>query len=278
MAAKKGGLGRGLESLFSDNATESSQSTTLRLSEIEPNRDQPRKEFDETALQELADSIAKHGLLQPITVRPMPSSAYQIVAGERRWRACRMAGLESVPVVIREMSDSECMELALIENLQREDLGAIEAAEGYKYLMDKYGFTQEQVAESVGKSRPAITNALRLLSLPEQVLDKLRDGSITAGHARAMIGLDSEKTSLALMLAMKGASVREIEKIGKNTRVKTAKPSSADSYFKEVELALQSELGRRVKVSGSGKKGQLQIEFYSHEDLADLARRLADKQ
>lgn len=277
MAAKKGGLGRGLESLFSDNATESSQPTTLRLSEIEPNRDQPRKDFDETALQELADSISKHGLLQPITVRPMPNSAYQIVAGERRWRACRLAGLDSVPVIIREMSDSECMELALIENLQREDLGAVEAAEGYKHLMDKYGFTQEQVAESVGKSRPAITNALRLLNLPQEVLERLKDGSITAGHARAMIGLDSERISLALMLAMKGASVREIEKIGKNTRVKTAKQPQ-NSYFKEVELALQTELGRRVKVSGSGKKGQLQIEFYSHDDLADLARRLADKQ
>jgi ParB family chromosome partitioning protein len=207
----------------------------------------------------------------------MPNSAYQIVAGERRWRACRLAGLDSVPVIIREMSDSECMELALIENLQREDLGAVEAAEGYKHLMDKYGFTQEQVAESVGKSRPAITNALRLLNLPQEVLERLKDGSITAGHARAMIGLDSERISLALMLAMKGASVREIEKIGKNTRVKAAKQPQ-NSYFKEVELALQTELGRRVKVSGSGKKGQLQIEFYSHDDLADLARRLADKQ
>lgn len=278
MAVKKKGLGRGLESLFSDNASDSASPTTLRLSEIEPNRDQPRKEFDADALAELADSISRHGLLQPITVRPMPNSTYQIVAGERRWRACRMAGLDSVPVIIREMSDTECMELALIENLQREDLNAIEAAEGYKYLMDKFGMTQAEVAESVGKSRPAVANALRLLALPDDILQHVKSGDITAGHARALINLDGDSRTEGLELALRGASVRDIERVGRKPRRADVQSRPMAGYYKEVELALKEELGRRVRVTGSDGKGKLEIEFYSDDDLTDLARRLAGNQ
>ena len=191
MAKKIGGLGKGLNAIFIENDSEDNNSSiTLKISEIEPNRTQPRKEFDEKALSELAESISQHGLLQPLLVRPLPLGGYQIVAGERRYRACRMAGLTEVPVTIRELSDSEAMEIALIENLQREDLTALEEALGYKALMDDYGFSQEEVATSVGKSRPAIANSLRLLKLPESVMEYLKDGRISAGHARALHTLE----------------------------------------------------------------------------------------
>lgn len=193
MATKKGGLGRGLEALFDENAIENEGAVELRLTEIEPNRNQPRREFDDEALSELTQSIEKHGLIQPIVVRPTAAGTYQIVAGERRWRACRMAGLESVPVIIRELSDLEYMEVALIENLQREDLNAVEEAQGYRALIDGYGLTQEQVAESVGKSRTAVTNSLRLLNLDEQSLLALKSGEITAGHARALLSVSEEE-------------------------------------------------------------------------------------
>ena len=196
MAAKKGGLGRGLDALFADNSVEENSSASavkLSLNEIEPNKDQPRKTFDEKALSELADSIAQHGVIQPLLVRPMPDGSYQLVAGERRWRAARRAGLSEVPVVIREMSDSEMMELALIENLQREDLNPIEEAEGLQQLIHTYGLTQETAAARVGRSRPAIANALRLLSLPTPILELTRDGKISAGHARALLSLNDEE-------------------------------------------------------------------------------------
>ena len=206
-AVKKGGLGRGLESLFNENATDEKGVVTLRLSEIEPNRNQPRTDFDGDALAELADSIEKHGLIQPIVVRPTSSGVYQIVAGERRWRACRMAGLSEVPVVIKELDDQKYFEIALIENLQREDLNAVEEALGYRTLVDTYGLTQEQVAESVGKSRSAVTNALRLLNLGPKALEALKKGQITAGHARAILAageeeLASEPLSASLTLVL----------------------------------------------------------------------------
>ena len=276
--AKKGGLDRGFSALWEENALDNSSPETLRLSEIEPNRDQPRKEFDQNSLQELADSIAKHGLLQPLVVRTMPNGSYQLVAGERRWRASRMAGLDEVPVIIRQIDDGEAMELAMIENLQREDLNPIEEAAGYKYLMDTFGLTQEQVAETCGKSRPAVANSIRLLSLPQDILELIKIGELTAGHGRAILSIDDEKLrELAVVMAQNGASVRELEKLaGKKTATKKAAAKPQDNYFKETELALKNEIGRRVKIESKGKeKGTITIEFYSKDDLKDIAEKLA---
>ena len=277
MAQQKRGLGRGLDSLFSDNAVAESGVVDLNINDIEPNRDQPRKEFDEQALAELADSISRHGLLQPITVRPTSNLRYQIVAGERRWRASRMAGLETVPVIIRELTDAECAEIALIENLQREDLNPVEEAMGYRSLMDAFGMTQEDVAAAVGKSRPAVANSLRLLGLPEDVLLLVNNGEISAGHGRALLAIKDEAALYAAVeAAKKGATVREIERMAS----KKPKPKSktdeqnTPSFYKEVELALSAEIGRKVRVSGANGKGVLQVEFYSDEDLADMAMRL----
>lgn len=277
MAAKKGGLGRGFDSLFAENSVESKQTAELRLSQIVPNRDQPRKVFSDEAIKELSDSIAKHGLIQPLLVRPMDDGSYQIVAGERRWRASRLAGLEKVPVVIREMSDNEAMEVALIENLQREDLNPIEEAAGYKTLMDTFGMTQEQVALRVGKSRPAIANALRLLSLNAEESEALQNGEITQGHARALLSIpEGEVRKQALLLAKKGASVRDIENISKQQKpgITMKRPRIKNKIYIETEVALAEQIGRRVKISGDGKKGVLQIEFFSDDDLFDLARKL----
>lgn len=282
--AKKGGLGRGLDSLFSENATDEKTTIEIRLSEIEPNKDQPRKDFDEEALAELADSIMRHGLIQPLLVRPMTGGGYQIVAGERRWRACRMAGLLSVPVIVREMDDTEAMEIALIENLQREDLNPVEEAMGYKSLIEEFGMTQEEASIRVGKSRPAVTNALRLLSLPDDALSLVRNGEISAGHGRALLSFeDMGVRSEALELAKNGASVRELERLSKG--VKTRKASERgqlkiktpkDVYFGEVELALSSALGRKVSVEDGKDKAKLCIEFYGKEDLEGLIKQLSD--
>ncbi len=276
--AKKGGLDRGFSALWEENALDNSSPETLRLSEIEPNRDQPRKEFDENSLQELADSIAKHGLLQPLVVRTMPNGSYQLVAGERRWRASRIAGLEEVPVIIRQIDDGEAMELAMIENLQREDLNPIEEAAGYKYLMDTFGLTQEQVAETCGKSRPAVANAIRLLSLPQDILELIKIGELTAGHGRAILAITDEKLrELAVVMAQKGASVRELEKLAsKKSSAKKTTTKVQDNYYKETELALKNEIGRRVKIEPKGKeKGTISIEFYSKDDLRAIAEKLA---
>lgn len=281
MAAKKGGLGRGLEALFNENATDNDGVVTLRLTEIEPNRNQPRTNFDEEALAELADSIAKHGLIQPIVVRPTSSGTYQIVAGERRWRACRMAELTEVPVIIKELDDQKYFEIALIENLQREDLNAVEEAKGYRTLIDSYGLTQEQVADSVGKSRSAVTNALRLLKLDNAALDALKNGEITAGHARAILAADNDELAANMLKAAKdGASVRELESMTKaNSKIKTEKhtpPTAKNNFYSEVEISLKNELGRRVEIKSKGKgKGTITLEFYSEEELADFARKLA---
>ena len=278
MAAKKGGLGRGMDSLFVENTVETKQAVELRLSQIVPNRDQPRKIFDDSALRELAESIKQHGLIQPILVRPMSDGSYQIVAGERRWRASRLAGLERVPVVIKEMPDSEVMELALIENLQREDLNPIEEAEGYKTLMDTYSLTQEQVADRVGKSRSAVANALRLIGLYDAEKEALQNGEITAGHARALMSIpDKELRRQALELAKSGASVRQIERISKQQTagITMKKPRIKNKTYVETEAALAEQIGRKVKISGNGKSGVLQIEFFGDDDLFDLAKKIA---
>lgn len=281
MAAKKGGLGRGLDALFADNSIEEIASTSavkLKIMDIEPNRDQPRKIFDEDALAELADSIAKHGVIQPLIVRPMPDGSYQLVAGERRWRASRMAGLTEVPVVIKELSDDEAMALALIENLQREDLNAIEEAQGIKALMDTLSLTQDEAAERVGKSRPAVANALRLLKLPDSVIALVSDGKLSPGHARALLGFKDEQDIIetADLIIEKGLTVRDVEKLVKkrNKEPKAEKPAARRaSYYDEVELALTDFLGRKVRVGTKpGKEsGVLEIDFFDKDDLTRLA-------
>ena len=280
MAFKKGGLaeGQGFESLFADNSTPVKQTTELRLSQIVPNRDQPRKTFDEQALNELSDSIKKHGLIQPLLVKPLSTGGYQIIAGERRWRACRLAGLEKVPVIIRELDDAETMEIALIENLQREDLNPVEEALGYKTLIETFSMTQEQVASRVGKSRPAVANALRLLALGEDELTALKNGEITQGHARTLLSLpEGDIRKEALLLAKGGASVRELENISKLQKpgIAVRRPRVKNKIYVETEAALAAQIGRKVKISGNGKTGTLQIEFFSDDDLFDLAKKLA---
>ena len=281
MSKKFGGLGKGLDTIFAENETEDSNSSVmLKISEIEPNRSQPRKDFDENSLSDLAQSISQHGLLQPLLVRPLPIGGYQIVAGERRYRACRMAGLTEVPVTIRELSDTETMELALIENLQREDLSPIEEALGDKALIDEHGFSQEEVATSVGKSRPAIANSLRILKLPDSVLEYVKQDKISAGHARALLMLDSEEDMLELaeLIYKKDLSVRQAEKLAKKKPEveEDAQPERKPSFYSMVELALNESLGRKIKVNkNKGKQGGvLQIEFYSDEELTELSNKL----
>lgn len=283
--AKKGGLGRGMDALFLENsATENENSTMmLNINEVEPNRNQPRKNFNEKALEELAKSIEQNGIIQPILVRPMSDGSYQLIAGERRWRAARMAGLHEVPVTIREMTDEEASVFALIENLQREDLNPVEEAEGLKSLIETYGFTQEETADKVGKSRTAVTNTLRLLKLPSPVLQMLGDGKISAGHARALLGLDEEKEMLRIAetTVAQDLSVRQVEKMVKYANQgEKPKPKKRDKkrdkYYDEVEIALTNVLGRRVKIylSPNGNKGTLEFEFFGKEDLTKLAKEL----
>lgn len=279
MAKKNSGLGKGLGALMLENSVDDALSTsTLPINDIIPNRDQPRKTFDETALEELAQSIEQHGVLQPLLVRPLPSGGYQLVAGERRWRASRMAKLTEVPVIVKELSDTEAMELAIIENLQREDLNPIEEAEGLQALVDKCGYTQDEIAASVGKSRPAITNSLRLLRLPEEVREMTKNGEITAGHARALLAFDSSALMIevAEQIVSRKLTVRDVEKMAKSPKKTSSKRSSKkrDSFFDEVELSLSETLGRKVTVSNTGNKGTLQIEFYSQDDLKDIANAL----
>ncbi len=272
---KKRGLGKGLDAIFAENTDETTEgAVSVKISEIEPNRDQPRKEFDSEALSELADSISQHGVLQPLLLRPLLTGGYRIVAGERRWRAARMAGITEVPAIIREMSDAEEMLFALIENLQREDLTPLEEARGYRTLIEAQDFTQEEVSKAVGKSRPAITNALRLLNLPEDIQGMLERGEITAGHARTLLSFKSqEDMRLGAQKAKDGASVRELEALAKRLNEKKEslpKTPRKNQYFEEAQLAVGEYLNRRVKVAGSKKKGTLQIEFYGEEDLQNL--------
>lgn len=287
MAAKKGGLGKGLSAIFMENESEDSSSTvTLKISELQPNRDQPRRDFDEKSLAELADSISQHGILQPLLVRPFLDGGYQIVAGERRFRAARMAGLTEVPVVIRDLSDSETMQLALIENLQREDLTPVEEAKGYKQLMDSYGLKQEEVSRVVGKSRPAIANALRLLSLPDDILKLISEGKLSAGHGRTLLAFKNpnEMEKAARLASTEDISVRELERLAKksnkaieNADVKKIYEKKL-SYYGEVELALKEHLGRKITVNGNEKKGVLQIEFYGKDDLTYIAKLLGQEE
>lgn len=280
--AKRQGLGKGLEKLFSENDTEGMVSTnTLPLSEIVPNKDQPRKTFDEAALDELADSIRQHGILQPLLVRPIATGGYQLVAGERRWRASKRAGLKEVPVVVKELSDTETMEIAIIENLQREDLNPIEEAEGLQALIDKCGFTQEQVAVSVGKSRPAIANSLRLLKLPLEVRDMAKNGEISAGHARALLAFDNEAMiyEVANNIVSNKLTVRDVERLAKIKEPSAPaqkRSKRRDSFYDEVEISLTEALGRKVKVYTGRGKGTLEIEFYSQEELKDLANKIGE--
>ena len=282
MANKIGGLGRGLDALFAQNTLDDGLSTvTLPLDEIIPNKEQPRKQFDEEALADLSASIAQHGVLQPLLVRPMPDGSYQLVAGERRWRASRMAGLTEVPVVIRDMDEQESAELALIENLQREDLNPMEEAIGYRTLMESYGMTQEQTAQVVNKSRPAVANALRLLQLPEEVANLVASGKLAAGHARTVLAFEGEEAQIAAANAAveRGLSVRELERMANASKSKPRKPKEPkkhDSFYDEVALSLKEALGRQIKVNVGGQGGTLQIEFFDAEDLRYLAKKLAD--
>ena len=275
--ARKGGLGKGLDVLFEDNSTgfdeSSSNIVTLRLSDIEPNKEQPRKEFDIEALTELADSIKEHGIIQPLVVRRLDDGRYSLVAGERRWRASRMAGLSEVPVIIKELSDKEAMEIALIENLQREDLNVIEEALGYRHLREKYDMTQEELSQRVGKSRPVIANALRLLNLPDEVIKMVKNNEISSGHARALLRLQDENTIIetAKNIVKKGLSVRDIEKIGKtiNDKLPITEPDEYDksNYCKEAEIILTELLGRKVQIVAGKNKSSLVIDFFSEDDL-----------
>ena len=274
--AKKRALGKGLDNLFSDNDLPAGGGvTSLRLSDVEPKADQPRKDFDEEALQELSESISVHGLIQPLTVRETGSGYYQIIAGERRWRASRLANLSEVPAVVMEADDCKAMELALIENLQRQDLNPVEEALGYQSLIQEYGLTQEETAKRVGKSRPAVANALRLLHLPDSVLDLLRQGSLTSGHARAILSLKSEKEQLeaAQKICALGLSVRQAELLCKNMS-KEPKPEKeatfAVDYVAECEKSLSKHLGRGVKIVNGKRKGRFELEFYGQEDLQNL--------
>ena len=287
MAAKKGGLGKGLDAIFSEKDMEDSNTAVaIRIDELEPNRAQPRKSFDDESIAELADSISRHGVLQPLLVRPLIGGGYQIVAGERRWRAARMAGVKEVPAVVRDLSESEVMQLALIENLQREDLNPLEEAGGYQALIEEYGFTQEDVARTVGRSRPAVANALRLLALPEDLRELVSEGVLSAGHARTLLAFpDEESMRRAAKLAVEQElSVRQLEKLAQGAKEqleeqeeKREPPKRRIPYFDEVELALNEHLGRRVAVKGNKKKGTLQIEFYGEDDLAELLKLFGDR-
>lgn len=274
-------MGLGLDAIFEDNdfvvETPNDQGVqTLRISQIEPNRNQPRKVFDEEALQTLADSIEKHGLIQPLLVEPLGNDRYRIIAGERRWRACRKAGLESVPVVIRTVTEQQNMEIALIENLQREDLNPIEEAKGYKVLSEQYHMTQEQIATSVGKSRPAIANAMRLLSLPEQIIDFVASGELSTGHAKALMPLEKEDMlALANKIISEELTVRQSESLVKKMLAPQKKPVAFD---REIELALKementasSAVGNKVSISHTPKnKGKVEIRYHSVAELEKI--------
>ena len=281
MAAKKGGLGKGMSALIYDNAMEPTLGESVRLSinEIEPNRDQPRKIFEEQALAELSASIKEHGVLQPLLVRPMADGSYRLVAGERRYRAARMAGVTEVPVTIREMTDEEESIFALIENLHREDLNAIEEAQGIKTLIDTFGFTQEEAAQKVGKSRTAVTNSLRVLNLPEDISNLVRDGKISMGHARALLSFEdaAEASRVAQLVVKDGISVRDVERLAKSAQKTKKSPEKRekkrDIFYDEVEIALSKMLGRKVKVFVSkGGSGTLEVEFFSKSDLEKLSK------
>lgn len=275
-------LGSGLDILFEDNAFESKDIKTLRMSEIEPNKSQPRTVFDEENIKGLAESIKEHGLIQPIVVRPLPNGiTYQIIAGERRWRACKLLKMEEVPVIIRETDELEAAQLAIVENVQRADLNPVEEAMAYRALMDKYGMTQDRLAEVMGKSRPYIANLTRLLSLPEEALTALSNGEISVGHAKVLLSID-DKDSLIYALntiISEKLSVRQTEKLAaelsKEEVEKETVSRNVKNYYTEMELSLKERLGRSVKISGKdGEKGKITISFNDKDDLSRIANQL----
>ena len=280
MAVKKSGLGRGIDAIFTDNSVEELSSTSgavkVKLIDIEPNRDQPRKQFDDDALNDLASSIAQHGVLQPLLVRPMSDGTYQLVAGERRWRASRIAGLSEVPVIIKDLTDAQVAELALVENLQRENLNPMETAKGFKELQDKFKYTQEHISEIIGCSRSAVANALRLLSLSDEIQEMVLSGDISAGHAKALLIAENEeyRLSLAKLVVKEGLSVRDTERLARKGGVSSIgkKARKRNPYYDEVEIALSDVLKRKVKVTKSSKKGSLEIEFFDDADLKKLLK------
>ena len=278
MASKQKGLGRGLGALIDDFSVPAAQEqiTALPLQKIEPNPKQPRRTFDPEALQSLANSIAEHGVVQPLAVRDAGNGYYQIIAGERRWRAARLAGLTELPVVVLDADDRTVMELALIENLQRQDLNPMEEAEGYRVLIEEYGLTQEQAAARVGKSRPAVTNALRLLALPDEVRAMVEEGTLSAGHARAVLTLNSQRLQKAAaqkIIALR-LSVRQAEAMCKRMaaeeKPKKEKPALTVDYVGECEKALTKQLGRKVRIVSGKRKGRFELEFYGQDDLQRL--------
>ena len=276
--ANQKGLGRGLGALMGDFMEETPSNSPYKLLpiyKVEPNPTQPRQDFDQEALDALADSIREHGIVQPLTVRELPNGYYQIVAGERRWRAARLAELSEVPVVVIEADDKKTMELALIENLQRQDLNPVEEALGYQSLMADYGLTQEETAKRVGKSRPAVANALRLLNLCPEVLQLVREGKLSSGHARAILSLKTEKKQqeVAQKVCALDLSVRQTELLCKNIEkepAKTPAPSFAVDYVAECEKSLSKQLGRGVKIVNGKRKGKFELEFYGQDDLQVL--------
>ena len=279
---KNRGLGKGLEAIFMENSMqEDNERTELKISEVEPNKAQARKEFNEDALAELAESISEHGVLQPILVRPMPTGGYQIVAGERRWRASRIAGKTTIPAVIKDINDKLCAQISLIENLQRENLNPVEEAYGFKELIDEYNITQKEIGNLVFKSRVYVTNVLRLLNLPKEVLNMLSNLEITSGHARALLALENPDNIInaAKLIKEKKLSVRETEALVKkllNSKNKSEepskKPTTRSNFYSEVELALRDVLGRKINIKNKTKNsGVIEIEFYNEEDLKNIA-------
>lgn len=287
----KKGLGRGLDSIFADNyievATKDEGIQTLRISQIEPKADQPRKHFDEEALLELSDSIKAHGLLQPIIVRESSAGYYQIIAGERRWRATKLAGLTEIPAIVMQADALEAAEIAIIENIQREDLNAYEEASAYRALMDQYDLTQEEVAEKVGKSRSAVANTMRLLELPDDVLEMLKTGDISAGHARALLGLKNKDiiVDTAEQILVRSLSVRDTEALVKKLNkefekgevVKEESDEIEVDYIKDLEKKAMHLTGKRVKIKNKGKVSTVEIDFYGNDDLEDILVKLCGK-
>lgn len=290
---KKRGLGKGLDALFQsydsfesdDLGTEDSlNESVLEISiyDIDPNPDQPRRNFDQESIQDLSKSIKEHGVVQPIIVKPSQNNRYTIVAGERRWRAARAAGLDKIPVIIRDFNDKEMLEIALIENLQREDLNPIEEAEGINSLIESYGLTQEQVAQRLGKSRPSIANSLRLLKLPKHVKNLLEEGKISTGHARALLALNShtKMIELADLIVDKSLSVRETENIVKKIKEEKQKKNKSKtlekpSFILEIENRMEEYFGTRVTIQQGKKKGVIEIEYYSNDDLERIIKMIS---
>lgn len=283
MAIKRG-LGRGLDALYDNTeAAEAEQKDLieLRISMIEPNHDQPRKDFDEDALITLSNSIAEHGIIQPIIVSPSENGFYKIIAGERRWRAAKMAGLREIPAIVRTYEKQKAAEVAMLENLQREDLNPIEEAEGYKNLMENFGLTQESLSRSLGKSRSAIANSVRILSLPQNIIDMVRNGLISEGHARTLLSIedDAEKQRLAEEIINGKLSVRDTEKIAgeKKTAKKIAEKKEISPEIKEMEKRLSDNFGSKVKIITGRKKGKIEIEYYGTDDFTRIMEKLGLK-